>query len=822
MLVSWELLKDFIDLGVSPENAAERLTNAGAEVEGITCAAGKLKGVVTARIARLEKHPTEAHLFVARLDSGSGEHICVTSAKNMKQGDRVFYAGPGSVLPDGTELGMRDFLGVDSAGMMLSAAELGLPDVDSPEGLLILPPNAPLGADAATLYHIGDVILDVSITPNRGDLLSLLGMARELKGLFPDASLKTPWWLRPLQQDQEWSEEFGSISLPDKGCLCYRLGLATGVEIGPSPLTARIDLSHLGMRPLSNVVDVTNYVMLTLGQPLHAFDLNTLPAREITVRSARDGEAMTTLDGKERLLTEQDMLITSGGEAIALAGVMGGQQTGIHDDTSTVVVESACFSPVRVGHTSRRLSIASEAAFRFARTVDPTLSGAALSAALALMKEWCGARVNVDYRPLCAENERPEPRPVTLTQKKLATFLSWGGGAGEMDEAVRIIEGFGIPRVKREENACTFLPPTWRPDITIEEDLIEEVGRFRGYNDVEGELPGRLPRRADVGDPTLLAGALRQALIARGYVEVVTYSFLPEDFPARLRIPQDDLRAHPLILANPISRDQIAMRTTLIPGLLMGLRATLASGWRDAVRTFEQGRVFLRTSPGSHEHIEVERVAGLVFNGADPRSPWSGKGRQDEDFYTVKADVAALIEGRGYRPLFTPGQEPFAHAGQTAEVRIEAKDGAQKIGWLARLKPALEQELDLPGAACLFELDLAPLEETRRPDLRPPSPFPASLRDISLAVPTGRSQDEAASDIRDAVRKAAEALSPEMALDSLRLFDVYEGRAGGGEAFRSLAYSLAYRAPRTLRDEEVEAVHMRVRDILGQKGYNIR
>ena len=818
MFVSWELLKDFIELDISPEEAAERLTLSGTEVESMTRPEGKLKSVVVARIETLEKHPTDGHLLVAHLNSGAGRpHLCVTSARNMKQGDLVFYAGAGSVLPDGTELGMRDFAGVESAGMMLSAAELGLPDVDSPDGLLILPSDAPVGTEATALYHIGDTLLDVSITPNRGDLLSVVGVARELKGLFPDSTLTLPYWLRPLEQEKAWTEDFGAISLPDKGCLCYRLGLATGAKMGPSPLTARVDLCHLGMRPLVNAVDVTNYVMLTLGQPLHAFDLNTLPAREITVRAAHEGEVMTTLDGKERTLTPQDMLITSGGEAIALAGVMGGQQTGINDDTHTVVVESACFSPVRVGHTSRRLGISSEAAFRFSRTVDPTLSRTALSASLTLMREWCGAEV--DYRPLAAENEYPAPQPVTLTKKKLSTYLSWGN----MDEATKIIEGFGIRHTSGNGDQRTFLPPTWRPDIAIEEDLIEEVGRFRGYNDAPSRLPGEPAHRADIGAPTRLAAFVRQVLIARGYVEVMTYSFLPEDFPSRLRLAKDDLRAHPLTLANPISRDQTAMRTTLVPGLLMSLKATLASGWRGPVRAFEQGRTFLRESIDSSAHVEIDRVAGLVFNGSDPRTPWKG---QEEDFYSVKADVTALIEERGFHPIFVPGHEPFAHAGQTAEVRIALDGGeSQRIGWLARLKPALEQEMDVSGPVCLFELDLAPLEEAKRPALHPVSSFPASLRDISLLVANNREQDAVAADIAAVVREAAQAegtgTNGEI-LESLRLFDVYEGK-GIPEGFRSMAYSLSYRLPdRTLKDEEVEAIHGRVRENLSQRGYSIR
>ena len=788
MLVSWELLKHFIDIDESPENVADRLTFSGSEVEGITHTAGKMKGIVAAKIAGLQKHPTEGKYYVAKLDTGAGVKVCVTSAKNMKQGDTVLYAGAGAVLPDGMVMGTRDFAGVESFGMMLSAEELGLHDVDDPSGLLILPDNAAPGTDAAKLYHIGDTVLDVSITPNRGDTLSHLGMAREIHGLFPKSMLRSPDWLNPLTQNREWSEKFGTISLPDKGCLCYRLGLATGAKIGSSPLTAKIDLVHLGMRPINNAVDVTNYVMLMLGQPLHAFDLNTLPAREITVRAAHDGEHMTTLDGKDRALTTRDMLITSGGEAIAIAGVMGGEQTGINDDTSTIVIESASFSPIRVGHTSRRLGINSEAAFRFARTVDPALSKSALTAACALMREWCGAVV--DYKPLAAENDTYSPKPVMLTRKKLSTYLLWDN----MNEAAEILDGFGIKQVADGE----FLPPTWRPDITIEEDLIEEIGRFRGYNDAPDKLPGEMPHRADIGDSMRLSGFIRQAMTARGYTEVLTYSFLPEDFPKKLRLNDDDPRAKPLTIANPISRDQMAMRTTLLPGLLMGLKAAVSSGWREPVRAFEQGRVFLAGK-------EPEHLAGIAFNGTDNRSP---TGDRSEGFSELKADVEAVIRARGFVPEFLAGSEPFMHSGQTAQVLVDG----ERVGFMGRLKPAIEQELDVSGVY-VFELDASVLAKSRKPVYTPSGQFPASYRDISLLVSIDRTNDEVMADIRSA--------SGEL-LDGLRLFDVYEGK-GIPEGFRSLAYTLSYRAEdRTLRDEEVDGAHNALREALAGKGYTIR
>ena len=805
MLVSWELLKNFIDiepLNLTPEELAERLTFSGSEVESITYTAGKMKGVVAAKINALEAHPKDAKYFIAHLDTGTGIHVCITSAKNMKKGDNVFYAGEGSILPDGTELGTRDFHGVMSYGMMLSAEELGLHDVDDPSGLLILPNDARPGDKAESLYHVGDVILDVSITPNRGDLLSLLGMAREIKGLYPKSTLKTPEWLRPLKQDKEWSEEFGKISLPDKGCYAYRLGLATGAKISDSPLTAKIDLAHLGMRPINNAVDVTNYVMLMLGQPLHAFDLNTLPAREITVRAAHDGEHMMTLDGKDRALTERDMLITSGGEAIALAGVMGGEQTGINDDTNTIVIESASFSPVRVGHTSRRLGINSEAAFRFSRTVDPALSKSALMAATTLIRDWCGAVV--DYKPLSAENDIHEPKPVTLTRKKLSVYLSWDN----MNEAAKILDGFGISQVKDNGDSRVFMPPSSRPDITIEEDLIEEIGRFRGYNDTEERLPGEMPKRADIGDSMRLSGFVRNTLIPRGYTEVLTYSFLPEDFPEKLRLNPDDIRAKPLTISNPISRDQMSMRTTLLPGLLSGLKVSITSGWREPVRIFEQGRVFLMDAEQSH--TEPEHVAGLIFNGVDTRSP---SGNRNEDFYSIKADIESLITARGYRVDFVSGHENFMHAGQTADIFA---DGV-KIGYAGRLKPAIEQELDVSGVY-VFEIDVTGLTESRKPVFTPASSFPASFRDISLLVADTKSNDDVMKDIRQCVKDSGS----DITLESLRLFDIYAGK-GIPDGFRSLAYSLSYRShAKTLTVDEVESLHNGVRESLKAKGYVVR
>ncbi|MDR2527682.1 MAG: phenylalanine--tRNA ligase subunit beta [Synergistaceae bacterium] len=810
MIASWQLLNRLIDLPASLEEVAERLTLSGAEVESIIHPGERISGVVTARVLSLEKHPARNGLLIASLDTGKGKYVCVTAAVNVKVGDMVFYGAPGSTLPgaepgEKIEMGVRDFDGVRSEGMMLSGGELDLPDVDLTVGVLELPSDVPLGADALTLYGLGDALLDISVTPNRGDLLSVLGVARELKGLFPDAALKPMPWDENLSGGDQWPVEFGFVALPDPDCLNYHLGLATGVKIGPSPLEVRVALAHLGMRPISNIVDVTNYVMLLLGQPLHAFDLNTLPEREITVRPANAGETIQTLDGKERQLTPKDMLITSGkgpkSEPVALAGVMGGEQTGIRDETQIVVLEGASFSPLRVGHTSRRLGITSEAAFRYSRGVDPALSAIGVDYALTLMREWGGA--SIGYKKISAFNVQPEPKPVILTKKKLQTYLLWS----DMEEAAKILEGYGFRGGEaRGTETRAFTPPTWRPDITIEEDLVEEIGRWRGYDAAPVRMPGAPRWRGDIGGPTSLALSLRTCAIARGYVEAVTYSFLPESFAEALHLPEDDPRAHPLSLENPISQDWMVMRTTLLPGLLNGLRASVASGWRGPVRLFEIGRTFLRDERG---HREPDVLAALICNGTDPRTLWE---ETLDDFLSVKADVEALLQTRGCAVVFVQGREPFGHSGQTADVRIRGK----KIGYLARLSPAVQREMDFSEPVYVFELDLSALEKAEKPVYTPASSYPATFRDISMLAPDRRTKDEAAADIHAAAGPSGGIL------ENVTLFDVYDGK-GVPEGYRSMAFSLRYRVrDRTLSDEEVDKIHNTIRHALTQKGYNMR
>ncbi len=800
MLISWNLLNDILTIPASLQEVAERLTLTGCEVESVDYPCALLKDVRSARIEKMERHPLKENLFVASVHDCAGSALVVTAAPNLSAGDIVPWGRPGAVLADGAVLGVRDFDGVESCGMLLSAAELGIPEAADEFGILRLPSETAPGEDVKRLLGLDDAILDLSVTPNRGDLLSMLGVAREVFALFPEARWKKDLASFPANgKNAQWPVEFRGISLQDDGCPLYCLGLITGLRSGPSPLRTRIMLTLLGMRPISAMVDATNLAMLMLGQPTHAFDAGRLASPEITVRSARAGEETRTLDGKSHKLEPGDMLITSGGLAVGIAGVMGGENSEILESTRNVFLESAIFDAIRVSRTSRRLGITSEAAFRYARIVDAKITETSLQYIFSLLEEWGAAEAG--YSVLRASTKLPEERTVSLTRSSLKKILL----TEDMEEAAAILSRLGLAEISSTPEAKTFSVPSWRPDISIEEDLIEEVGRIRGYNEtLKPRLPQALYGRGDIGPTTRLKGEIRSTLLSRGYVELVNYSFLSPSFVDLLRLPPSDRRAAPLSLANPLSAEQSRMRTTLLPGLLRSVEQSVASGWKTAIRVFELGRVFLPIDEGGHE--EVERICGLAYGGKDPRLPY---GPADaDDLFTLKADVLALAESRGVSLRFVQGEEHFGHRGQTAILY----SGEKQVGYLLRLKPSIEKELDC-APLFAFELDLEPFESPALPAFRELSSFPPVFRDISLFVPLTEPMEKVTGLIREEGGRL---------LGEVRLFDVYSGK-GVPEGHRGLAFSLSYkRDDRTLTDEEVDDVNELVRARMTASGYVLR
>jgi phenylalanyl-tRNA synthetase beta chain len=799
MKICLNWLREFVDFDLDAEQLARRLTETGTEVEAVEKPCERFQGAISARINKLEVHPERGDLYIAELDTGTEKARCVSAAPNLRQGACVPYGPPGCVLADGTVIGRRDFSGVESVGMMLSAEEIGLPEIADEFGILKLDPGTPPGLDIRDVLGLDDLVFDLSITPNRGDLLSIKGLATEVAGIVGGVR---PVGHEPVSVPQGFrSEGFKGIHLEDPDCPLYVLGFADSISMAPSPLSARVRLCLSGMRPVSNIVDATNLVMLSTGQPLHAFDADLLPEAEITVRSARPGETLMTLDGKHRALTTEDLLITSGGVPIALAGVMGGLDTEINAKTRKILIESANFNSIRISRTSRRLGLPSEASYRYARTVDPWKAEAAVREIFGLLSSWKAARpLGLIVEGTAGEEDRGT---VPLRKKTLEKILL----TQDMDMASRILAGLGFEETGREQDRRVFRVPNHRPDVAIEEDLVEEVARVWGYDKIPSRLPSVTRGAGDRTNQMRCRQVLRDTAMARGYMEAITYSFISPDILKTMGISGDDPRAKAMAIANPVSRDQSVMRTLLGPGLLKAVASNLRSGWRRPIRLFEVGVVF-REDPSNELGVREKLfIGGAVCPGRDSRSPW--KAEAIEDFYSVKGDVEVLAASRGVDVRFVSGDEPFGHGGQTATILC----GGEAIGYLCRIKPSLQEEMSIPEPVYLFEMDLDRFIDSEAARFGEPYRYPAVYRDISLVV----DKDIAADDVKRDIRHEADDT-----LDELHLFDMYEGK-GIPSGKRSLAFSLAYRSrERTMRDEEVDKAHENLRKNLSRKGYILR
>ena len=793
MLLSINWLKDFITLNAPLEEIAERLTETGTEIESIEQPCANVKGVKIAKIVECTQHPTKSGLKVCKLDYGADETaVCLTTAPNVKLGDVIPWFAPGASTIEGMVLGYRDFDGIVSAGMMASAKELGVPDLTDVYGILILPDDAPLGADAGEWLGLDDTVFDVSVTPNRGDLLSVMGMAIEIHALFPECELHIPETAAP-EYDGEWTLPFDGIKLESEGCRAYRLGMADSVKILPAPLQVGVRLCMAGMRPINNIVDATNYAMLALGQPLHAFDAKSIPGRNIGVRLAADGEEIVTLDGKTHKLIPSDLVISTDGLGVALGGVMGGLNSEITDSTEHVLLESANFTSPFISKTSRRLGIPSEASFRYARGVDPLLTEKAMNYTLHLMQEWGGVRAF--KKNFYEQTGDITPARVTLTAAKMKKIICYD----DMDGAEAILARLGIKKISGDSVSAVYEVPTRRTDISIEEDLIEEVGRIRGYNEIEPTIPV-LDRAGALNPGTIAQRALRSVAIARGYTEVVTLSFISPDLLKLIRYPEADKCK---VISNPISADMSVMRPSLLPALLNGASKAMRGGWRDPIREFEFGRVFV---PENGDVKEVERIGGIAFAGKEKRSLYASA---KDDFLLVKSDVEALAGICNARLTFKQGSRPDGHAGQTADIFCDGK----KIGYLMCIKPDIAAQIDIDTPIFAFELDVEPFMKTSLPKYSKNNAYPPVYRDISMLVSKDIPTDKVIADIRSIAGSL---------LTTVRLFDIYEGK-GVPEGTHSMAFSMAYRLnDRTLRDAEVEEEHAKLRSGLEQMGYKLR
>ncbi|WP_242395006.1 phenylalanine--tRNA ligase subunit beta [Anaeromyxobacter oryzisoli] len=803
MRISLKWLSEYVALP-SPEEVARKLTAVGLEVEAMERTGQGLRGVVAARVLSSEKHPNAEKLSVTRIDRGEGEPLqIVCGAKNYAVGDVVPLATIGTVLPGGAKIEKAKLRGVESFGMLCSARELGLsPDAS---GLLILPPEVKPGTPIAEALGLEDVLLEVNVTPNRPDCLSHLGIARELAAILG----------QPVRLPAPKLAEAGGpasdavkvrIDAPDR-CARYAARVVEGVKIGPSPAWLARRLEACGVRSISNVVDATNYVLLELGHPLHAFDLERVAGREIVVRTAHPGERLATLDGKVRTLAPDDLLVADRDRGSALAGVMGGGDSEIAAGTTRVLVESAWFEPSGIRRTSRRHGLKTEASYRFERGADPGMVIPAVDRCAALIAELAGGVVRpgiVDAHP--RQNARPEVR---LRWRRPAELL---GMEVSREDARRILIGLGFEERASDADGATFRVPTWRVDVSIEEDLVEEIVRTLGYDSIPATLPANAVVMPAEPVEAQAISRIRAALEASGFSEAVNFSFVAaralEPFGRSVETGDGSGRALGIALKNPISNDLAVMRTTLVPSLLADLAHDRRQRIED-VRLYEIARTYgTGARPEEAPSAEALQVAGVVAGRRVPVG-WAAPG-DVVDFYDAKAAVAGVLEALGIdgARFEAPGAS-WLHPRTSAVVTR----GGEVLGDVGELHPRVAQAFELPRGVLAFELRLDALLRAAElvPQYRPFPRLPAVLRDLAVVV------DDAvtAASVEGLVRE-------EPLVEAVTLFDVYRG-APLPAGKKNLALAITYRAAdRTLTDEEADRVHARIVKRLAAVGAELR
>ena len=794
MKVPYRWLREFVDLDLGPAEAADRLLHAGIEVAGVTALAPDLRGVVVGEIEAIERELGESHghrLLLCRVSTGDRRFSVVCGAPNAAVGLRAAFAPPGAVLPGGRAIGVARIRGVASEGMLCSERELGLGE-EHEAGVLALEPGAPLGADLVAHLGLDDHVLEIDITPNRPDCLSVVGVARELAALtgapfrYPSVAVK---------ESDEPVESLARVRIeaPDL-CRRFTARVISGLSVRPSPAWLRARLRAVGLRPISNVVDVTNYVMWELGHPLHAFDHARVKEATLIARRARAGERLVTLDGQERVLAEGMLVIADPERAVGLAGVMGGADTEVGPATTRVLLEAAYFHPASIRRTTRALGLATDAAYRFERGADIEALTDASDRAAQLMAELAGGAV---ARGILDVYPAPEPRRrVRLRLSRVARVL---GVTPPAAEARRILRALQLP-VSGEGDTLEVEVPTFRRDLAIEDDLVEEIIRVWGYDKIPSTLPSGPMRLVQVPAAVRQAEVVRRSLVGAGLSEAITYAFSDPAYEEALRAAGGK---PPLALRNPLSRDASWLRYNPLEGVL-GVVATNLRRQQPNVRVFEITRVY-EPAPG----LPTERrwLAVALAGARVPPAWWARKGEggrpEGVDVYDAKGLAEHVLEALGVtgcttRPLLgagVKGFEPDSHGALVTPGDVTVAE----FGEVAAEARAL-WDIGVPVFAALLPLDDI-LRLTPPPTRYEPLPrYPAVHRDLAFLV--GALRQVTAAEIEAAIAAEAGPLLRQLVLFDLFTFD--DGR-------RSLAWRLTFQAEdRTLTDEEVNAIHERV------------
>ncbi|HEX5124997.1 MAG TPA: phenylalanine--tRNA ligase subunit beta [Rhodanobacteraceae bacterium] len=772
MKFSENWLRELVDIKADRDALVHRLTMSGLEVEGVEPLGAALDGVVVAEVVGCEKHPNADKLRVCEVAAGDSKFQIVCGAPNARIGLKAPLAKIGSKLPNGIEIKQAALRGVDSHGMLCSAKELGI-DADA-SGLMELPADAPVGEALAKYLGLPDASIELKLTPNRPDCLSVHGLARDVGALF--ASPFHPEAIKPVADAIATKRE---IRL-DAGADCPRFvgRVIEGIDpAAKSPLWLVERLRRSGLRSISAVVDITNYVMLELGQPLHAFD-NAKVSGTVVVRRAKNGEKLKLLDGSEHALSEKFLVVADDNGASALGGVMGGWDSRVTDATRDVFFEAAHWAPAIIMGRSRELGLHSDAAHRFERGVDPELPRKAIERATELLVAIAGGKAGPTFETARTE-DLPKRALVSLRRDRLARVLDINVADAEVE---RILSALGM-KIERTADGWRASPPSWRFDIEIEEDLIEEVVRVHGYERVPTRAPRGELRVPPMPEARLGAGLFRAQLAARDYVEAVCFAFLDA---ATLKQWELDVGAVPL--ANPLSAELGVMRTSLLPGLVSALVANRRRQ-QERVRLFELGNVF---AAGKDAPVETSRIAGVAV-GTVYAEQWGETPRRPVDFFDIKGDVESMLaltqSAHAFR--WEPSDAPWLHPGQSAAVFR----GEKRVGYVGALHPDLAKALDTGADVYVFELDFEAIAPRPLPSAVAVSKFPSLRRDISFELPEAVPYARVEALIRDAVGEN---------LADIVLFDRYAGPNLGTD-IKSLAIGLILQDRyRTLTDQDAD------------------
>ena len=782
MRVSYNWLKEYVDIKISPEELAEKMTRSGIEVEAVEYMGRGLDKVVVAQVLEKKAHPESNHLSVCRVISGEDVKMIVCGAPNVEAGQKVALALPGAVLPGGKVIGTAVVAGIESGGMICSMSELGL-DEHANKGIWVLPDDLAVGTELVDALDIKDAVLVLGLTPNRSECLGMLNVAREVAAVCGEAFSFPPISYPELGSD---IANLADIEIEDKTlCPRYTVRIVQGVHIAPSPLWMQMRLLAAGMRPLNNVVDIANYVMLEMNQPLHTFDYKNIGGKKIIVRRARDGETMTTIDGNLCELSPQDLMICDNTRPVCIAGVMGGAETEVTGQTTDILIESACFDRLSIRKTARKFNIPSEASVRFEKGVDIEATDVVARRISQLLVELCGgiaARGVLDFYP-----QKTKLKHIRLSIAKVNNLL---GTAYTLEQSAAVMKRLSFP-VERVENDLLVTVPNYRADIAIEEDLIEEIARLMGYDNIPTVLPQGNSTQGGRNSKQSFKLRLEDICAGLGLYESVNYSFISSAEWDKLMLDKVHQWCDNLEIMNPLNEDQRVMRTTLLPGLLNNALRNQNKRTTDAA-LFETGTVF---NPVPERQLPDEAEMLCIVLMGNTASSWHTQGTA-YDYYHIKGIWENIADSfrLDYKIIpVDPAVYPFLHPGKSARITVNG----EAAGYMGALHPAVGDNYSLDSEVFVLEISLDKFYAALPAAVvaHGVSKYPAITRDIAVIGNVDIPAAEAESIILGSGGEY---------LISCRLFDVYSG-AGIETGKRSLAYALTFQnTERTLTDSEID------------------